>query len=282
MDSFSSASLQAPHCLGCPFSSPSVSHSHYSPLTTMSIFRVLTSVALSLALVSSSIAMPSEGSSVNVARELSFNPSSVALVPLKNFILPSKPAKRMTNAQRLSRGLAPNPPQRRALGTCIFFGSCIQTNSNYLSDQLKARASPTPTSDSSSSLPTPPVSSDSESASQSSSASDSSSSSSSSAASSDSSSPTSSATPTPTPVCGTQSGYLKARYSSLTGQYTDGYVSNAMNSFGEWGFTHSTSSALAVSYDTCEGSPATFLVTVSKATCQHISFVLTLPTERAN
>lgn len=88
----------------------------------MSIFRVFTSVALSLALVSSSIAMPSEGSSLNVARELSFNPSGVALVPLKNFILPSKLAKRMTNAQRLARGLAPNPPQRRAFGTCILSG----------------------------------------------------------------------------------------------------------------------------------------------------------------
>lgn len=169
----------------------------------MSIFRLITGVALSLALVQSAVAVPSQTTPEVAARAgLSVNPVGIALTPLTTVA----PAKRMTNAQRMARGLAPNPPVRRAAG------------------HLKARQSATPTS-SASDTPTP--------------------------------------TPTPTPTCTTTTGFLKARYGSDAGGYTDGYVSSSMNDFGEYGFTSSPTSAMAISFEQCTDNtnPISVLVT---------------------
>lgn len=88
----------------------------------MSVLRIITSVALSLALASSISAMPSQDTSVLVARELQFNPVGIPLVPLNGSLIPAKPAKRMTNAQRLARGLPLNRPHRRAPGASAYDG----------------------------------------------------------------------------------------------------------------------------------------------------------------
>ncbi|KIP11217.1 hypothetical protein PHLGIDRAFT_33551 [Phlebiopsis gigantea 11061_1 CR5-6] len=186
-------------------------------------FRLLAGVAVAFALVSSTIAGPSEAVPAVTARAEHFNPVGLRLAPMNNTVAP---AKRMTNAERLARGLTPNPPHRRAPG------------------QLRARQSATPTSDSAA-----PTSSDLPSSASSSA--------------SDSATPASSS-PSAAPACSTYNGYIKARYSSPTGQYTDGYVTNTLNSHGEWGFTHAPSQALAVSFELCTadaGAPVTLLST---------------------
>lgn len=202
----------------------------------MFLGRLLTSIAVSLAITSSAVAVPSVLTpSVAATRELSLHPVGRALNPLAVSIATSRHARRsMTNAERLAKGLPPNAPRRRAPG------------------QLRARASPTPTVASDT-----PTSAPSSSSTSSSAASDSSSSSAPSSASSTAS------TPPATPTCFTTRGRIATHYKDGDGFDQSGWLAAAANSFGEYMFTTDGNQALILDYQTCEddasntGAPVT-------------------------
>ncbi|GJE88592.1 hypothetical protein PsYK624_046750 [Phanerochaete sordida] len=207
----------------------------------MFLGRLLASVALSLAVASSTGAVPSVPAQGVATRELTYYPAVRALNPLP--MVASRHAKRMTNAQRMARGLPPNAPRRRAPG------------------QLRARTSPTPTSDSASatdsSTPTPPPTSasSSDSSSASSSAPSSSPSDPSSASSSSSAPPSSaSSSPSAAPTCSTVTGRISYEYTDAAGFSQGGWLSAAASAFGEFPPTTDGDAALVLSYEVC-GTP---------------------------
>lgn len=71
----------------------------------MLLTRLLAGVALSLAVTSTTVTVPSLGAPDVAARELTYYPIGRALNPLEVCVLASRHMKRMTNAERLVRGL---------------------------------------------------------------------------------------------------------------------------------------------------------------------------------
>lgn len=79
-------------------------------------FRSVLTLTLAAVFATSCVALPStSGHSVAAKRGLSPIEIDIGSIvqPIKNLVTPT-PTKRMTNAQRMARGLPPNPPHRRS------------------------------------------------------------------------------------------------------------------------------------------------------------------------
>ncbi|PSS03729.1 hypothetical protein PHLCEN_2v3954 [Hermanssonia centrifuga] len=190
----------------------------------LSSTRTLAAYVVSALLISSTAAIPSINATfygLSIRDDLTFNPVGLNLQPVN--VEPTGVARRMTNGQRLARGLPLNKPRFRRAG------------------QLRARTSPTPTSDTpvtttaepstvtvtidpTSDTPTSePVSS--------------------STPESSTEAPSSS---TPTPSCTVRNGVVLADVSG-----SQGYISKDLNTFGEFQFTTAAADALTVAVDSC-------------------------------